>query len=316
MVQQVRGVYFLANDAILDVTIAFLNSFRLANPTIPLCLIPFDGSTAKIEALSELYSFLVFDDSSQLELCDRISRAFFPQNRGHFRKLAAFEGPFDEFLYIDCDTVVVKDISFVFQFLRYFDFIFSHSDTPGLIRWVWKRSILGGHLLSARQTNFSANTGFFCSKRGVLNLEALEQDLPSAERFKPHMELGCMEQPYLNYAVVTSGKRFTSLLKLKQASGQWDLPLEKWAGPGLFKWQKDSVCHDGRNFMLYHWAGSWAAGPFDKAIYAVARAVGLEVRSPSVRLFMSRKRLWNKYRYYPYCDKTSVLTDGRDTTID
>jgi len=34
-----RGVYFIANDAVIDIAIAFLNSFRRHNAAMPLCMI-------------------------------------------------------------------------------------------------------------------------------------------------------------------------------------------------------------------------------------------------------------------------------------
>jgi hypothetical protein len=43
-----RGVYFLANDGILDMAIAFLNSFPTYNPSIALCLIPNADDVAQL----------------------------------------------------------------------------------------------------------------------------------------------------------------------------------------------------------------------------------------------------------------------------
>ena len=45
-----RGVYFLANDQCVELTIAFLNSFRFWNPSISLCFVPFDDRVASVEA--------------------------------------------------------------------------------------------------------------------------------------------------------------------------------------------------------------------------------------------------------------------------
>lgn len=36
-------VYFMANNKVLDMTIAFLNSFRMHNKELPLCLIPYNN---------------------------------------------------------------------------------------------------------------------------------------------------------------------------------------------------------------------------------------------------------------------------------
>ena len=286
---------------------AFLNSFRVNNPTMPLCLIPFDGNCDKLRSLSDSYAYSIFDDSEMLHRCDAIGSMFFGHPRGHFRKLCAFDGPFSEFIYIDCDTVVVSDVSFVFQYSAQYDFVFSHSNRPGLRQWVWKDSIYESSDLVDDQIDFSANTGFFCSRRGAISIDNAEQDLSSAVALAPHMELGCVEQPYLNYLVVTSGKRYTSLLEIQRRAPLWNIPLEKWAGGGFLSPTKDSVRHKGTNFFLFHWAGSWAAGDFDRKVYRWLARFGIRVRSPSVKIFMPRKRLWRRYRYLKFTNMMRVL---------
>jgi len=291
-----RGVYFLASDTTLDITLAFLNSFREHNPEIPLCLIPFGDQTDVLRKLAAKYDFLVFDKEADLRRCDGLSREFFSVVRGHFRKICAFEGYFDEFIYIDCDTIVLQDVSFVFEFLRDYDFVFSHSNLELLRRWVWKDSIFEAGSLTRNQIAFSANTGFFCSRYRAISLDNAEQDLEQAVKLSAHMELYCVEQPYLNYLVVSSGKRYTSLLELSSMPGNESIPLEKWAGGGFFSRMKDSVKHKSTNFFLYHWAGCWMATDLDKIVYRLLGLFWL-IRSPTVKIFLPRRRLWRKYRY-------------------
>src|ERR1700730_17769535 len=107
-----RGVYFLANDRVLDLAIAFLNSFRRYNPEIPLCLVPFDENFDEVCDLRSKYVFSVFSDAIALQRCDELSKHFAGHRSGQFRKLAIWEGVFDEFIYIDVDTVVLSDIDF------------------------------------------------------------------------------------------------------------------------------------------------------------------------------------------------------------
>ena len=166
--------------------------------------------------------------------------------RGQFRKFCAFEGPFDEFIYIDCDTVVLKDVYFTFQFLDRYAFVFSHSDLPQLRQWVWKDSIFAAQVLTEEQIVFAANTGFFASKAGHLSIREAETKLAEGLILVEHMELLCAEQPYLNYLIVTSGKPFTSLLRLQQSAPWCNMSLELWAGHKLplrrrdrFRWILD-----------------------------------------------------------------------------
>src|SRR3989338_5484618 len=99
-----RGAYFLADDSVLDLTIAFLNSFRRWNPALPLVCIPFSGRTGQLLSLQQQYGFSMWNDQALLDRCDAISRRFHDETRGEYRKIAAWEGPFEEFIYIDVDT--------------------------------------------------------------------------------------------------------------------------------------------------------------------------------------------------------------------
>ena len=293
-----RGVYFLANDSILDLALAFLNSLRISNPSIPLCLIPFASDIDRLKELSDLYNFIIYENHENIRRCDEIACKIFGRQCGQFRKLCAFDGPFDEFLYIDCDTVLISDPYFAFQHLSNYDFIFSHSDTSGLRRWVWKDSIFSTDLLNARQIAFSANTGFFCSRKQEINLHSVEKNIDKSMELVPHMELLCAEQPYLNYLVITSGKRYTSLLRLSESYKHYTPPLEKWAGGNVFR--RDSVSHKSKNIFLYHWAGCWSADHNDRRLYSLLAKFGLRSRTPQVKLFMPRKNLWKRYRHMKY----------------
>src|SRR3569833_2800139 len=115
-----RGVYFIANDWAYDQTVAFLNSFRLYNPSIPLCLIPYDNATKRLRSLSAEYNFFVFEDKRTLAVADAVNVTFYPQN-GVLRKLAMWNGPFDEFVYFDTDMIVLHSVDFMYDVLQEFD---------------------------------------------------------------------------------------------------------------------------------------------------------------------------------------------------
>ena len=57
---------------------------------------------------------------------------------GQYRKLAAWFGAYDEFIYVDCDVIVLSEFSLIYDFLREFDVIVSHSNIPSIRKWVWK----------------------------------------------------------------------------------------------------------------------------------------------------------------------------------
>jgi hypothetical protein len=209
-----RGVYFLANDRVLDLTVTFLNSFRQHNPATPLCLVPFAADTRQLTTLAEKYGYLTHDDEDILRECDQISAQFHSDVHGHYRKLAIWSGIFENFLFFDIDTVVLRNVDFAFQLTSDYDFIVAESNRPDLFPWVWKDSVHTAGRLTLGQTEFAANTGFIASRRGALNMDDVRRKLPEALNLKPHMNLTCAEQPLLNYLIVTSEKRYTSLGEL------------------------------------------------------------------------------------------------------
>lgn len=253
-----RGVYFSANDNILELVIAFLNSFRRHNQTIPLCLIPYDDNFQQLEPLQSHYGFSIWNDPEILRQCDDISLSFHDYPLGHYRRLAIWEGEYDEFIYIDSDTVVLKNIDFTFDYLDEFSFLVSISNMPrSQRRWVWKESIYETDKLTPQQIDFSANMGFIASKKGCLGLHDIASRLPAAIELAIHME-PAGEQPLLNYLIVTSGMPYTSLRVIRMTTDDPDIPRELWGGtrtPGIIVQDGHVVCPEFPPIFLVHWAG-------------------------------------------------------------
>ncbi len=303
-----RGVYFIANDAVLDLAIAFLNSFRRFNPTIALCLIPFDDNAKKVLRLRDRYRFSVWSDRATFDWSDAIARRFHPEHRHqHYRKLALWQAEFDEFLYIDVDTVILGNVDFVFDFLSEYDFVMSDSNRADHIKSVWRDSIYATGKLSTEQIGFAASTGFIASKRGLLSKDFVDASLDAALELAPSMELGAYEQPFLNYLMVTSALRSTSLWLLAKTH-KW-VRLECWAGdPTAIRRGGQIFRYDGRveqvPALLVHWAGvwHWKGGVLDRLrtkIFYKARGLGVVTGHPKqrMRLFLRHGWLWRYYRY-------------------
>ncbi len=254
-----RGVYFLANDYVFDQAVAFLTSFRRSNPEIPLHLIPFADDCDRVTALAAAYGFTVSQDRETLLTCDEIGRPFHGKTVGQYRKLAIWSGPFDEFLYMDCDTVVLEPVDFVFDFLAEYDIMTSHSNMPDIRRWVWRHSVYQTRALTAQQIGFAANTGFIASKAGLFDVRKVLARVDEALALAEHMELDCYEQAFLNYLIVTSGYSYTSLRNIVRLTGRRDIPLEHWAGREIGEVSEGRiVSQSDPKVLLVHWAGEWA----------------------------------------------------------
>jgi hypothetical protein len=253
-----NGIYFLANDRVRELVIPFLNSVRTVEPTRPLCLIPFDDDYHEIEGFAKTYNFTIWSDAYALARCDAISRRFHKSVTGQYRKLVAWEGPFEEFAYIDVDTILLASLDRVFPLLSKYDAITGTSNMESIKRFVWRDN--AESVFPGLDTTYSANTGFVLSKRGVLTLQDAEKKANLAQPFKEYMALECTEQPFLNYLLVTSGRRYTSLSEIRKkhgraASSEQEIPGEVWGG------RFDEVLHGkGSSTLFVHWAGIWREG--------------------------------------------------------
>ncbi len=251
-----KGVYFLANNTVFDLAVAFLRSFRLHNPSIPLCLIPYNADFDSIAALKDAYNFSIFDNDALLQACDEISHQFHGRVLGAYRKLVAWEGMFDSFLYIDIDTVLTDSVDFAFDYFLHGQYIASHSNIAHNRKWVWTDAIYETHLLTPPQIEFSANTGFFASVRGLLPMEHCSAKVSQALALRDCMELHCMEQPYINYLVVTSGYRYNSLSVLRESGAAPAARLEWWGGTPNARVDNGRLFSPlGDPIFLVHWAG-------------------------------------------------------------
>ena len=258
-----RGVYFLANDRVYENALTFLNSFRTYNPTIPLCLIPYADDSARVRDLADRHDFTIWQDTETLRRCDGVGRAFMPYDvnrHGMFRKLAAWSGDFDEFIYIDCDTVVLHSVDYAFDFLDRHAFITGNSNYPTTRKWVWHDSIHQTGALTTQQIDYAANTGFIASRKSLIDLDqVITTQLPGALALAPHMELLCGEQPLLNYLMVTSGLSYTSLSVLANDPANARLPVEQWGGMDIGTVQGGELVRpdDWPPVLMVHWAGEF-----------------------------------------------------------
>jgi hypothetical protein len=247
------GIYFLANDRVLELSIAFLNSVKTFEPELPVCFIPFDSDIGSLLRLSEDYGFSVWSDGSVLQRCDAISRQFHSDTLGQYRKLAIWEGQYEQFVYIDVDTILLSSLEAIFPLLREHDVITGVSNLESIRRFVWSGDATV--LLPELDVKYAANTGFIASKRGILSLQMAETWLNHAMALKNQMELDCAEQPFLNYLIVTSGMKYTSLSQLRRNGITPLLPKQVWAG----SFDEDLLVEEALP-LLIHWAGRWQRG--------------------------------------------------------
>ncbi|MGK7892780.1 MAG: Npun_R2821/Npun_R2822 family protein [Xenococcus sp. (in: cyanobacteria)] len=147
-----QGIYVLANDSVYDQLVALLNSIEVnAGGEYPICIIPYDQHLEKVrQETVNRNNVTIFDD---LEICQFWENFALDVWQSHpragktkakllkirsccQRRYAAFAGPFDHFIVLDADSLVMKPLTQVFEKLTRNDFVFDdweHSKPDSLL---------------------------------------------------------------------------------------------------------------------------------------------------------------------------------------
>jgi hypothetical protein len=277
---------------------ACLASLRLNSPNLPICIIPFNDRIETVKDLAQQFGCTVYDDAAHLSWCTSVGLRLTRDKRltgctcQEFRKLAIFNGPFDEFLYLDVDTIVLLPLDYVFNILNEgFDMVTAESHHS--IKWVWQASIYTAKCLTPEQIAISTNSGFIAARRGLFTKASIEDKLTKAIAIRDHMVFHCIEQAFINFLIAAGNIRHMSLSQLLRKDHRMDIPQELWAGETKYGMVKGGTFRFRRattKVALIHWAGCWQPKWYDKVI-----ATLLCKRSIPPRLFMPCKKLWLHY---------------------
>ncbi len=220
-----NGIYVLGNDVVCDQVVALLNSIE-ANYSreIPVCILPYDDRTEAVAAaIANRPQVSLFDDREIIDTWDRFSRAMWDAHPtaqatwqakrgetyhrfGTHRRYCGFDGPFERFVYMDADTLLLASLDPIFDRLERYDFItydFQHKDLS--------------HVFDSHNPNLTAIfpaerlereifcSGFYGSKRGVFPAERREQLLQSLQAGdSAALYIWAPDQTLLNYMVMRS----------------------------------------------------------------------------------------------------------------
>lgn len=135
------GIYTLANDKTYDQLVALLNSIEVnVSPDIPICIIPYDDKLELVkQEIQSRKNVTIFDDPEALQRWDdfvnqvwdahprakesKLNRPGWYKGFVH-RKLAAFDGKFEKFVFYDADSLAMKHLNDVFAKLNSYDLVF------------------------------------------------------------------------------------------------------------------------------------------------------------------------------------------------
>jgi len=191
---QSRGIYTLANDVVFDQLVALLNSIEVnISPDIPVCVIPYDHRLEQVkEEISHRENVTLFDNTIVLEAWDDFAdQVWESHSRAKDlkqlrparyksplqRKWASFNGKFDQFVFFDADSLVMKSVDNVFEKLNDYDFILDDWEhqkprefTPLDLSIIEQKTGLTEAEIRPRLHCDS----FFASQKGVFSVEQLE----------------------------------------------------------------------------------------------------------------------------------------------
>ncbi|MBD2517993.1 hypothetical protein H6G93_24030 [Nostoc sp. FACHB-973] len=252
------GVYFSANDAVYDWTIAFLNSFRTFNPDLKLILIPFNEQCDRLLKLSNTYKFEVYTDSSFSRL-EAIGQAFelgyTPTGPYWFRRYAAFWGPLDYFMYLDARQIVLADIKPFIEAVETLGFDFLHYDCA--IDQVYEPGAFRQELLrQGRGRGF--NSGRWASRKGLFSIEEFELLAEGALKIRDQLNPRNTDQAFINYCCDMKPVRYGHFAEVIGGICQngWARLSGKiyWKDGKYYLWDYGGLDHKKQIFLL-HWAG-------------------------------------------------------------
>jgi hypothetical protein len=261
-----RGVYIVANDKVGENAIALMSSLRLRDPDIPVYLIPFNDDYHKVATrLGELYSVQLFPDLAFLEALTQKIGEIFPRDflalPNKMRKLAAWFGPLDEFLYIDTDILFFTPVSDTLDYLNQADFIWCDYHFKGGLEDVFSEVVVEQKLFSPEALGDVFNSGLWGSKKSALSLETLYTLLGECAAHRDYFDFsnGTTDQPIMNYLVLKAIPRRINIVKARAGSEPGS-----WGGTAHFERRGDVLFDGDRPLRYLHWAGTpmRAGGPY------------------------------------------------------
>jgi hypothetical protein len=226
------GIVTLANDRVYDQLVALLNSIEaILGREMPVCVYPYDDNTAQIAALiGTRPQVQLYQDRDSMDRWDAFARNVWdlhPTARqrwsqanskevyhriGTHRRYCAFDAPFDRFIYMDADTLLMGQVEPIFQQLDTVDFVtydFQYKD-PTHVYEVSSKKLTEVFAPKQIETEIFCS-GFYGSKKGIFEREKREWLLSQLTEEAEILYAMAPDQTILNYMVMRSQLPYCNL---------------------------------------------------------------------------------------------------------
>jgi hypothetical protein len=220
------GICTLANDKVYHQLIALLNSIdAIYGKEMPVCVYPYDDNTEQIaKEISRRPHVQLYNQENSITRWDEFVRHIWDihptaqvnwrkvgldkyHRIGTHRRYCAFDGPFDRFVYMDADTLLMSPLDHIFSKLDEYDWVvydFQYKD----LSHVYNQSAPKLKKIFTKQQlhNEIFCSGFYGSKKGMFNTQQRELLL----KYLSQGEAGILyhmapDQTILNYMVMRLG---------------------------------------------------------------------------------------------------------------
>jgi hypothetical protein len=237
------GICTLGNDRVIEQIIALLNSIEaVMGKDFPVCIYPYDDNIEKLKTeVGNRTQVRLYDDRESIarwdDFCQKVwekhPNAFDRWQRagtqgyhrfGTFRRYGAFDAPFDRFLYMDADTLLLGDVAPIFAKLDEFDCIvydFQHKDLSHVydVNYPHLQDVFNEDRL--QKEIFCS--GFYASKKDLFTLEKREWLLSQLNAGDaPVLYPMAPDQTVINYMMMRSNAKIYNFAL--------ELPKEKVTG--------------------------------------------------------------------------------------
>lgn len=221
-----NGICTLANDYVYDQLVALLNSIeQVYGQQMPVCIYPYDDQTERIaELIKQRPQVQLYQDQNSIAQWDQFVRQVWdahPTARqwwgsddldyyhrvGTHRRFCAFDGPFDRFIYMDADTLLLDSVDFIFETLERRDWVvydYQHKDLTHV--YDVKSPKLYQVFAPGRVQTEIFCSGFYAAKRNLFNSTARTELLSLLQNGEAELLYPMApDQTILNYMVMRSG---------------------------------------------------------------------------------------------------------------
>ncbi|MGH1396065.1 MAG: Npun_R2821/Npun_R2822 family protein [Trichormus sp.] len=226
------GICTLANDKVYDQLIALLNSIEaIYGQTMPVCIYPYDQHTEQIAAeIAHRPQVQLYNDQNSIQHWDEFVRHVWdthPTAKAHWlkvsneeyhrvgthRRYCAFDAPFERFVYMDADTLLMSPLDKIFTQLDEHDFVVYDFQYKDLSHVYDESSPKLKQLFTPEQLQTQIFcSGFYAAKQGLFTTEKQETILAKLRQGEAEILYSMApDQTVLNYMVMRLGISYCNL---------------------------------------------------------------------------------------------------------